>query len=193
MTRRHLSILLAFGLIVLFVTASAFADDITLTLIPANGNVSEHPGSTVGWGYTITNNTAEWIQTTNVSADSFQHGTPDATIFDFPAVAPDGSVTLGFSLVATASCAFPPCGFYEVTWDSAAPIGFVNNGTFTMSSDFYSAQPGTPGAMNLGPAPNASAAYSATVNGVVPETSSLFLLISGLGVLAFRVRKRTRR
>jgi len=190
MTQRHFSIPSALGLTILFVTASAFSDDITLTLIPASGNVSGPPGSTVGWGYTITNNTAEWIQTMNVSADPFQHGTPDATIFDFPAVAPDSFVTLDFSLVGNASCAFPPCGLYELIWDSTAPLGFKNSGAFIVSSDFFSAQPGTPGATDLGSAPDASATYSATVSGV-PEPSSLFLLISGLGVSVLRIKRRT--
>jgi hypothetical protein len=191
MTRRHFSILLALGLTILCVTASAFADDTTLTLIPASGDVSGPPGSTVGWGYTITNNTAEWIQTMNVSAHPFQNGTPNL-IFDFPAVAPDGSVTLDFSLVATPSCVSPPCGLYELTWDSGAPKAFTNSGTFTVSSDFFSGNPSTPGSVDLGPAPDASAAYSATVSstGVSPEPSSLLLLVSGLGVLAFRIRKR---
>jgi len=142
MTRHQNSMLAALVLAVLFVAASGFGDDISLTLIPASGNVSGPLGSTVGWGYTITNNTAGWIQTMNVSSDPFQNGTPNV-IFDFPAVAPDGSVTLDFSLVATPSCASPPCGLYELTWGSGAPKGFTNSGMFTVSSDFFSGNPST--------------------------------------------------
>ena len=172
------------------VAASAFPDDITLSLIPASGTVSGPPGSTVGWGYTITNNTAEWIQTMDVSSDPFQNGTPNV-IFDFPAVAPDSTVTLDFSFVAGGGCALPPCGVYQFTWNSTAPVGFTNAGTFTVASDLYSAQPGTPGAMDLGPAPNATAAYFATVGttGVVPEPSSLLLLASGLAPLVLLRRR----
>ena len=47
-----------------------------LTLIPFSGGVAGPPGSTVGWGYTITNNTALWIRAEAVSSDAFLNGTP---------------------------------------------------------------------------------------------------------------------
>src|SRR5271157_268253 len=158
---------------------------VTLTLIPANGSVAGPAGSTVGWGYTLTNNTTDWLQAMNVSSDPFQNGTPNV-IFDFPAVAPDSSVTLDFSLVATVECALPPCGIYELIWDNTAPAGFVNSGTFTVSSDFYDQNPANPGAIDLGPAPDASDAYSATVSSstAVPEPPATVLLVTcliGLG------------
>ncbi len=175
---------LILALVAFAATGSGFADDITLTLIPGSGNVSGPAGSTVGWGYTITNNTAEWIQAMNLSSDPFQNGTPNV-IFDFPAVAPDSSVTLDFSLVAIAECALPPCGIYELIWDSTAPGGYVNSGTFTVSSDYFDQNPANPGAVDLGPAPDASAAYSATVSSsTVPEPPTTVLLVTcliGLG------------
>jgi len=181
--------LLLLGLTALLLPAwQARADDITLSLIPVSGSVAGPPGSTVGWGYTITNNTPEWIQALYLNADAFLNGTPN-NVFDFPAVGPMSSVTLDFSLVATASCSLPPCGVYELTWDAAAPAGFVNTGTFTVSSDYFDQNPANPGAADLGPAPDASAAYSATVNSsAVPEPSSLLLLVSGLGVGALVLR-----
>jgi hypothetical protein len=194
MMKPWVAILLVLGVVVVSVTSTpAHADEVVLTLIPASGNVSGSPGSTVGWGYTLTNNTSQWITTMTVSADPFRNGTPNL-IFDFPAVAPDSSVTLDFSTGASASCAFPPCGLYELTWDSAAPMGFMNSGTFTVSSDFFSAEPGTSGAIDLGHAPDADASYSATVSGthVTPEPSSLLLLISGLGVSVLQIKRRMR-
>ena len=157
-----------------------FAAGVSLTLIPANGAVMGAAGSTVGWGYSISNSTSDWLQTLNVSADLFQEGTPNV-LFDFPAVAPNSSVTLDFSLAATGSCASPPCGLYDLTWDTTAPPNFNNSGTFTISSDFYSAQPGTLGAVDLGPAPDATASYSATVARIAtPEASTLSLFLTGL-------------
>jgi hypothetical protein len=190
MRKRYGSVRLVLTVGILLGAAPAFGDEVTLTLVPASGSVAGPPGSTVGWGYTITNNTAEWIQTMSLSSDPFLGGTPNQ-IFDFPAVDPDSSVTLNFSLTATASCAFPPCGLYELTWDSMAPQGLTTGGTFTIASDFFSAQPGTPGATDLGPAPDENAAYSATVSSttVIPEPSSLILLLTCLGVLLLRINR----
>ena len=192
MRSRHGRWVLVLALGVLPGVAPALGGQITLTLIPASGDVAGLPGSTVGWGYTITNTTSDWIQTMNLSAGLFQDGTPNE-IFDFPAVGPGDSVTLGFSLAATASCSFPPCGIYELTWNSTAPSGFTNSGTFTVSSDYYSAEPGTSGATDLGPAPDASAPYSAVVS---PEPGTWTLLGSALawvGGLRFRRQVHGRR
>ena len=76
-----------FGAALLLAATAGFADTITLALVPASGNVSGPPGSTVGWGYTITNNSSDRIQTQNITAGVFLDGTPNV-IFDFPAVAP---------------------------------------------------------------------------------------------------------
>jgi len=124
------------GLALMFGPALSLAATISLTLMPASGNVSGPPGSTVGWGYTITNNSSDWVETLSVFAGSFTHGTPNV-IFDFPNVAPMSSVSLDFSLVATASCPSPPCGLYDLAWDNSAPVGTVNSGTVTLNSDFF--------------------------------------------------------
>jgi hypothetical protein len=174
---------------ILLASVPTFGADITLTLLPISGSVAGNPSSTVGWGYTLINNTTNWIQTESVSSSAFLYGTPNE-IFDFPDLAPNSSVTLGFSATATASCGSPPCGIYELIWDSTAPVGFTNSGTFTVSSEFFSADPNTPIATDLGPAPDASAAYSATVGSatIVPESSSVLLVLSGFGILLTRLR-----
>ncbi|HVO61694.1 MAG TPA: PEP-CTERM sorting domain-containing protein [Terriglobales bacterium] len=181
--RRLMMLLLA----VAFLSVSAVADDIQLYLLPSS-DIAGPAGSTVGWGYDLYNNTPLWILPTAVSSDAFLYGTPNL-IFDFPAVAPFSDAYLDFSLVAGAFCTSPPCGFYSLAWDTTAPDGFVNSGTFTVSSDYYDGDPNN-GGNDLGPAPDASAAYSATVTGsAVPEPTSLLLILSGLGAVGWRTKR----
>jgi hypothetical protein len=155
------------AVLILLASGSAFADAISLTLIPANGEVWGPRGSTVGWGYTITNDTSNWLVTMALGANVFQNGTPD-TSFDFPAVAPDTSVTVDF--VANVS------GLYQLTWDASAPLGFVNTGTFILSSDYFNGDP-TMGGTDIGPAPDLTAAYRVSDT---PEPPGALLLSTGV-------------
>ncbi|MGH9444326.1 MAG: PEP-CTERM sorting domain-containing protein [Terriglobia bacterium] len=168
----------------MFFSAAGFAENIGLTLIPANGNVSGPPGSTVGWGYTITNGTVLWLQAESLSAGSFRDGTPNA-IFDFPAIGPFSSVTEAFSPVSSDSCGSPPCGLYEFTWNSNAPIGTKNAGTFIVGFDYFSGDPANPSSIDLGAAPDADASYMASAFGApAPEPSTYALILAGLLLLA---------
>ncbi len=177
------------GLVLMLGPSLSLASVITLSLIPDSGSVYGPAGSTVGWGYTITNTSSEWLGTLAVSAGSFTHGTPNV-IFHFPNVAPLSSVSLDFSLAATGECMTPPCGLYDFAWDSSAPVGTVNSGTFGISSDFFSGNPADPSSVDLGPAPDANASYSASA---VPEPSTLLLFVTGCGsllTLGWRQRQR---
>ncbi len=171
----------AIGVVFLLSAGSAVASDITLTLIPA-ADISGPPGSTVGWGYTITNNTSNWLETLSLDAGSFTDGTPNL-IFDFPNVGPNSSMTEDFTPVSTASCSSPHCGLYEFTWDSTASSSDVNSGAFIVSSEYFSGDPANPASNDLGPAPDASASYSVSVSSstaVTPEPATLLLVLTGL-------------
>jgi hypothetical protein len=181
----------AVALVLLLLDGSVFASDITLTLIPATGDVSGSAGSTVGWGYTISNNTPNWLEPLSLSAGSFSDGTPNL-IFNYPDIGPNSSVAEDFSLVTTPSCSSPPCGLYEFAWASNAPAGTVNSGAFVVSSDYFSGNPANPTSTDLGAAPDASADYSASVSSAVtvtPEPGTLLLLVTGIwGLSAFERR-----
>ena len=164
-----------------------WGDSITFSLLPSNGNVSGPAGSLVGWGYSITNDSAaDWFLAGNLNSDSFSNGTPNL-LFDFPEVAPGATVTESFDSVNG-------IGIFELQWDPSAPVGFVNSGNFTLSGQWYDGDPFNGGNV-IADATDTSLPYSATVTGSssVPEPSSFPLLASGIVAIIGWRRVRNRR
>jgi hypothetical protein len=54
-------------------TAGAYADNLSLTLIPASGPVYGEPGQAVGWGFTLTDTGPDYV----LLIDSYFVGTPE--------------------------------------------------------------------------------------------------------------------
>src|ERR1017187_10321049 len=130
--RLFLQPILVVGLF-LFLLGSASAD-VIFNLIPSDGNVLGAPGSIVGWGYSLENtDSANWFMSTNLNSASFSNGTP-TLLFDFPIVAPGGTVTETFDSVNS-------IGLFELQWDVSAPAGFVNTGNFTLSGEWWHGDP----------------------------------------------------
>jgi hypothetical protein len=163
----------------LLLTATApsrlLASDLyTFSTIPTDGNISGAPGATIGWGYSITNeSTSDWLLATNLDADSFAFGTP-TLLFDFPEVAPGATVTEVFDPIGLT-------GLYEDVLDDSAPNGSVDSGDFVLSAEWYNGDPFNGGTL-IGDAPDMEAAYTATVtsSSSTPEPSSFVLLAGGL-------------
>src|SRR5690348_4091618 len=106
----------------LFVSCAASADIYSFSLLSAGGNLQGAPGSTIGWGYSIENQSSTlWLVTTGVNSDGFLNATPNL-IFDFPVIGPGASAT---------------AGLLELTWNASAPIGFVNSGAFDLSAEWW--------------------------------------------------------
>lgn len=164
------------------------ADSISFTALPPGGSVSGPAGSTVGWGYSITNNSAaDWFVSTGLNPDSsFLGGTP-TLLFGFPDVAPG----------ATAMETFDPVngiGLYEFAWDLSAPAKDTNSGNFVLSGQWWGGDP-VNGGNFIANAVDTSAAYSATVSSnssSAPEPSSVVMMWGGLGILIFQKKARMR-
>jgi hypothetical protein len=162
------------------------ADIYTFNISPAE-NVSGPGGlfTLTGWGYTIQNqSSSDWLVTAGIDASTFLHATPQA-IFDFPDLAPGTSVTVPYDPIT-------PAGLYQILWDQNVPAGFVNSGTFTLSAQWWSADP-TNGGTLIGTAPNTSQPYSASLT-AVPEPGSksvvaLSLVLLGVTGVFRRVRR----
>jgi hypothetical protein len=162
------------GLVLICGFPSLYADPYTYTfkLIPESGAIEGAPGSTIGWGYEITNNdTTSWLATTGLEADAFARATPNSSLFDFPVVEPGQTLSVPYD---------GNNGLYELTWDANAPGGFINSGIFTLRVEWYDNP-------DLNGLPLQSAedqvGYSAKVTGSqvpVPEPASILLMASGL-------------
>jgi hypothetical protein len=98
-------------------------------------DISGEAGSTIGWGYSILNETGAWLEVFDFFPDSaFANATPDASLFGFPILAPLASHTVAYDPAAL-------LGLYQLTWDPGAPAGFTNSGQFVVSANFWDVDP----------------------------------------------------
>lgn len=170
--------------------AAALADTYTFALVPTGGSINGAPGSLIGWGYSITNDSfTNWLEPLTVNAGIFQHATLDiGDYFDFPLIAPSQTVTEAFTSAGVSGFG---SGLAGLTWALSAPLGFVNTGNFDLSACWANSA----GAC-VQSAPDDLAAYSATVATVatVPEPPTwlvgafmLLILFSDPGLRLVRI------
>jgi hypothetical protein len=165
---------------------TASAGPFSFSLLPADGAIAGEAGSTIGWGYTVSNDSDDWLEIFGLNADGFSFAFTDASIFDYPILAPGASHTVAYDAATFA-------GLYQLTWDIGAPVGLTNVGLFVLSGRFYDGDPFDGGSL-LDATSDQSAGYSASVNEMapVPEPGTLLLMGSGATALLLRRRKRGR-
>jgi hypothetical protein len=175
------------ALIAVLMQASLAASTYSFTLVPTDGVIVGGPDQTVGWGYTLSNQSStDWLLTTAVnSSTSFLYAT-GAQLFDFPILNPGASVTVSFDATLSA-------GLFKLTWDANVPIGTENTGLFLLSAEWWDGDPLMGGAF-LGLAEDSSQPYVAiasNASSTVPEPASGALFALGLSsaVALFIVRR----
>jgi hypothetical protein len=121
---------------VLLATHAARADDsFSFTIVPNSSDVLATPGSTVGWGYSITNNsTSDYLELTDIAAtvSLTEDGAPDTNIFDLPILGPGpgSTITEDYDPIAYV-------GLLQFTW-SPDPAENPVTGNVTLSAVFCS-------------------------------------------------------
>jgi hypothetical protein len=141
------------SLLVGFTLAPHAARSATFTFdtLPANGVLSGAAGETLGFGYTLTNpSTTDWLVISSLDAGVFLDGVADASLFDFPVLAPGESRTTSFAAGSS--------GLFAFTWDGLAPVGSLNAGTFVLGGEWWTTDPAGGGTW-LADATSVSAPY----------------------------------
>jgi hypothetical protein len=182
------------GLFIIGLTASA--DLITLALTPASGTVSGLPGSTVGWGYSIDNDSSDYLLVANsyfcagTENPTFTTCSPSlgaSTYDDFIAsnstlIAPDTTGVESFNAGANS-------GVGEYIIDSAAIAGETDIGSMVVVYDLFNGNPFTdPSATQIGGDMDLTAAAEVEVTGrtsVIPEPRTLVFLGFAFAALIF--------
>lgn len=174
-------------LAVSFVFATCIsANALTLTLNPVGGAISGTPGSTIGWGYTVVNDSGtEWV--TLGAGSTFN--TPetwgtytDFTAANFTVLAPGASFTQSFdSLLLT--------GVGSLYIDPLATPGWIASGSIDLTYNHFDGDPNF-GGNDLGTLlASTDAMVTVMDESPVPEPGTIMLLGSGLmGMLPFRRR-----
>jgi hypothetical protein len=192
--------ILVMSLVLLAGSASmAFGDSVTLTLIPANGTISGRPGQTVGWGFTLTNDT-DFLLVTSADfcsdVNCFNHPV-GGTFTDF--IAQFNFIVVGpppeSSSVSQAFNASLLTGVGSFMISPSAPIGEMIPGLIVLTYDLYSVSPNNP---NFDPSVDTisngnviSTSAQVHVSAVPePETLLLFLSACGLGLPMLVLRRR---
>ena len=185
---KHVWLSLGVGVFLLTMGVAAYADTITLSTLPASGAVSGTPGSTVGWGYTLTNNSAANFfisESVDSSLALSANGTADASVFDLPTLAP----------LQTVSLAYDPLnlfGLFQFTWNTNVPVGTTETGNFIVYGQFCSdpAKLSTCGNVVSSSSPSFTAIVTSPIAGV-PEPSTFLFLAAGIAGLGLRRGYRT--
>jgi hypothetical protein len=185
---------IALALGMLLTADTGWADSLTFTVTPTD--VSGPAGTTVGWGFTIANTSAtgDYLDISGIDSDLFAatDGTPDASIFLFPNLAPGQSVTQFYDSVAG-------LGLFQFTWNLGLAAGTTEAGQFRLFGAFcdatvdqFCAEDDSVTSSLL-----ATGDYTATVipaSGTpISEPSSILLLVSGLCAIGFGICARRRK
>jgi hypothetical protein len=169
------------GLLLAARPADADSIDFTAT---ASAPVSS-PGTTVGWSYSITNNTSNILVATGLDAGNFNPNSgiiDTGSLFDFPIIAPDSMVAQPYDPINFT-------GLAQFTWSVTAPPGTVESGQFFL--DLYTSDANGDPLAFFG---TFNTPFSISTPNIIPapEPGSLILLASGLLGLLLLLRRGSR-
>lgn len=178
-----------FFLLLMWLSASLPAATVSFNLLPTGGSISGTAGSTIGWGYSLANLSADqWLVPVSLNASPFVAATPNV-LFAFPILAPGASSTEAFNAGAGS-------GLLALLLSSSLNVPVVNTGQFELQAEWWNGNP-LAGGSYLSTAAPVTQRYQATAlpqaaPQAVPEPSSAWQLLLGCAGLAVAgLRRRT--
>lgn len=165
----------------------------TFSTLPSDGSVFGHPGETVGWGYSIENDTNSWLVPMGLSANGILFGSLN-DVYDYGVVAPFSTTTIPYQFATPGGAGFSS-GLFEYLFPGATPVGLTQSGSFILQYQFFNDNPD----INSSAAAIGSVlsfpeqAFSVTTFDAVPEPASGGLLLMTLVVGKLCLSRRSRR
>lgn len=173
----------------LLIGAISIAEAAPIITLEPSASISGAPGATIGWGFEIINDTAQWLVVSSVTPSGFSPAVGTFTDFiaaqNFYVVSPNSIELVGFSTLVNG-------GFGSFLIDSGATPGAVTNGTFAVLYDLYTNNPNIdPSQVSPG---NAFGELSASVSVArdtqgIPEPGQGILVALALGGLTLLRRR----
>jgi hypothetical protein len=184
-------LLITLSFLCLAAAPALFADEISFTLDPGSGVIAGAPGETIGWGFTLTNDTDDWITVT--SSDLENETDPDLGVYtDFISAQGGNAGLYGGALApyTTWTEAFDGVsqGAGSYTIDPSALYPATDDGLLSVYFDIYDGDPG-----NGGNYLSSSLVQAGFEVETVPEPGPVGLLLGGLSALGWLYLTRRRR
>ena len=184
---------LATGAVMLIASAAGARASAVIALSPLGGVISGAPGSTVGWGFTLTNG-ADWVSIDSVTTENETSplgGTTGGFIsyMDLLGGLSNGVTPPGGTWPLAFSPGSPGTGLGQYSIDPSTPFGASDSGDFLIFYDEFSADPNTCGScyidtLQLFDSKGNAPAFTINVPvSAVPEPALTVLMILGIAVL----------
>ena len=190
MRQKHTLFTFSFALLVVGMCRG----DVIFDVVPAGGTITVAPSQTTGWGYSIQNLTVDYLVPIGLSNSGVLYGSL-ADIFDYPVVDPGQTAYQQYSFNSPGGFG-NSLGLFEYVAPSDIPSGLQQTGTFTLTYQFFDANPDLDfDASPIGDSFTATANFdlNSAESTAIPEPSGIFISLRAfdplMGVLCKRARE----